>query len=264
MTSVQSREILGVPVTAEESKKSDEKSGKIVPRESCANFNRHSARLISVPLTALLKGNAMTTIQRIDRLVSVHEIKTNARNARTHSRAQVRQIADSIKACGFGAPPLVDETLTLIAGEGRLRAAQRLGMAEIPVVQLLGLSAAQKRALALADNKIADNAGWDRERLAIELPDLAELLIQENLDISVTGFSPVEIDQLQVDFEEDASDPDDEIDRGWQAGPPVSRSGSLWLPDRHRLLCADARSEGDLDRLIGLDPRRDGVPRRAL
>jgi len=193
----------------------------------------------------------MTTIQRIDRLVSVQEIKTNARNARTHSRAQVRQIADSIKACGFGAPPLVDETLTLIAGEGRLRAAQRLGMAEIPVVQLLGLSAAQKRALALADNKIADNAGWDRERLAIELPDLAELLIQENLDISVTGFSPVEIDQLQVDFEEDASDPDDEIDRGWQAGAPVSRSGSLWLPDRHRLLCADARSEGDLDRLMG-------------
>ncbi len=113
-------------------------------------------------------------------------------------------------------------------------------MAEIPAVQLLGLSAAQKRALALADNKIGENAGWDRERLAIELPDLAELLIAENLDISLTGFSPAEIDQLQIDFEEDAADPGDDIDRSWLTGPIVSRRGSLWILDQHRFLCADA------------------------
>ena len=145
----------------------------------------------------------MVTRQRIDRLLPIQEIKADPRNARTHSQVQIRQIAESIKALGFGAPVLVDETLTLIGGYGRLKAAERLNIAEIPAVQLLGLSEAQKRALALADNKIGDNAGWDRARLAIELPDLAELLIKENLDISVTGFSPVEIDQLQIDFEED-------------------------------------------------------------
>ena len=193
----------------------------------------------------------MVTRQRIDRLLSIEEIKANPRNARTHSKAQIRQIADSIKAFGFGAPVLVDETLTLIGGYGRLKAAERLNIAEIPAVQLLGLSEAQKRALALADNKSGDNAGWDRARLAIELPDLAELLINENLDISVTGFSPVEIDQLQVDFEEDSAHPGDEIDRGWQTGPVVSQQGILWVLDQHRLLCGDARSKGDLDHLVG-------------
>ena len=193
----------------------------------------------------------MVTRQRIDCLLSIQEIKANPRNARTHSKAQIRQIAESIKTLGFGAPVLVDETLTLIGGYGRLKAAERLNIAEIPAVQLLGLSEAQKRALALIDNKSGDNAGWDRARLAIELPDLAELLIKENLDISVTGFSPAEIDQLQVDFKEDLADPGDEIDRGWQTGPVVSQQGSLWVLDQHRLLCGDARNKGDLDRLVG-------------
>ena len=101
----------------------------------------------------------MVARQRIDRLLPIQEIKADPRNARTHSQAQIRQIAESIKAPGFGAPVLVDETLTLIGGYGRLKAAERLNRAEIPAVQLLGLSEAQKRALALADNKIGDNAG---------------------------------------------------------------------------------------------------------
>jgi len=193
----------------------------------------------------------MSNLQRIDRLLTVKEIKGNPRNARTHSRAQIRQIADSIKACGFGAPLLVDETLTLIAGHGRFKAAELLGMGDIPAVQLLGLSETQKRVLALADNRVGENAGWDRELLAIELPDLAKLLVEENLDISLTGFSPAEIDQLQIDFEEDSADPADEIDQGWQKGPVVSQRGSLWVLDQHRLLCGDARSESDVDRLMG-------------
>jgi DNA modification methylase len=193
----------------------------------------------------------MVAIRRIERPLSIQQIKPNVRNARTHSKAQIGQIAESIKACGFGAPVLVDETLTVIAGHGRLKAAELLGLREIPAVELQGLSAAQKRVLALADNKIADNAGWDRERLAIELPELADLLIAEDLDISLTGFAPAEIDQLQVDFEDDASDPGDEIVSGWQTGPVVSARGSLWLLDQHRLLCGDARSESDLDRLMG-------------
>jgi DNA modification methylase len=191
-------------------------------------------------------------MHRIERLLPIHEVRRNPRNARNHSNAQIRQIADSITACGFGSPVLVDETLTLIAGHGRLAAAELLGIKEIPAIELRGLSAARKRALALADNKIADNAGWDRERLAIELPELAELLIEDGLDLSVTGFGPAEIDQLQVDFEEDTSDPGDDIDPSWQTDPLVSELGSLWILDQHRLLCGDARSEPDLDRLMGL------------
>lgn len=193
----------------------------------------------------------MVAIRRLERALSIQDIKPNPRNPRVHSNRQIDQIADSIKAFGFGAPVLVDETLTLIAGHGRLRAAELLGIKEIPAIELRGLSAAQKRALALADNKIGDNAGWDREQLAIELPELAELLIEDGLDVSVTGFSAAELDQLQVDFEDDSSDPDDEIDPGWQTGPAVSERGSLWLLGQHRLLCGDTRSEPDLDRLIG-------------
>ncbi len=193
----------------------------------------------------------MGMVRRMDCLLPLGDIKPNARNAHTHSKAQVRQIAESIKALGFGAPVLVDESNTLIAGYGRYKAAELLGLREIPAVQLIGLSIAQKRALALADNKIADNAGWDRERLAIELPELAELLIKENLDVTVTGFSPAEIDQLQIDFEEESNDPGDEVDRGWQTGPVVSKRGSLWILDQHQLFCGDARSEADLHCLVG-------------
>ena len=195
----------------------------------------------------------MDKIRRRDCLLLIRQIKPNPRNAHTHSNAQIRQIAESIKAASFGAPVLVDETFTLIAGHGRFKAAELLGIEKIPAVQLLGLSEAQKRVLALADNKIADHAGWDRERLAIELPELAELLTKEGLDISLTGFSPAEIDQLQIDFEEDSEDPGDEIDRSCQTGPLVSRRGCLWILNRHRLFCGDARSEANLDRLIGSD-----------
>ena len=146
----------------------------------------------------------MVAIRRIERVLSIKDIKPNPSNARVHSNRQIGQIADSIKAFGFGAPVLVDETLTLIAGHGRLRAAELLGLKEIPAIELRGLSAARKRALALADNKIGDNAGWDREQLAIELPELSELLIEDGLDVGVTGFSAAELDQLdssQPEFE---------------------------------------------------------------
>ena len=88
----------------------------------------------------------------------------------------------------------------IIAGHGRVEAAKLLGLSEVAAIVLDGLSEAKKRALLLADNKIAENAGWDRERLAIELPELAELLVEEALDISITGFEPFEIDQLASDF----------------------------------------------------------------
>ena len=116
----------------------------------------------------------MRTIQ----LVSLQALKPNPRNTHTHSKRQIRQIADSVTAFGFTVPLLIDEQAMIIAGHGRFEAAKLLGLSEVPALVLEGLSEAKKRALLLADNKIAQNAGWDRERLAIELPELAELLIE--------------------------------------------------------------------------------------
>jgi DNA modification methylase len=194
---------------------------------------------------------AAAPIRRVERILPLGRIRSNPSNARTHSQRQINQIAASIKACGFCAPVLVDEDLNLIAGHGRLRAAEQLGLNDIPAIVISGLSPARKRALALADNKISDNAGWDRERLAIELPELAELLIEDGLDISLTGFGAPEIDQLLVDFEDDSSDPGDEIEPTWTTGTQVSARGTLWILDQHRAMCGDARSVNDLDRLMG-------------
>jgi DNA modification methylase len=183
--------------------------------------------------------------------ISPDALKPNPRNARTHSKKQIRQIADSIVAYGFTVPLLADESLMTLAGHGRLEAAKLVGLSEVPVIVLEGLSEAKKRALVLADNKIAENAGWDRELLAIELPELAELLIDEDLDISITGFEPVEIDQILSDFEEDSADPADAMDSAWQTAQVVSKPGDLWQLGNHHLLCGDARNGGHLDRLMG-------------
>jgi len=145
----------------------------------------------------------------------IGQIKLNPRNSKTHPAKQIRQIANSMVAFGFTNPLLVTEDGTLIAGEGRYRAAQLLGLATVPVIVLAGLSPARQRALAIADNRIAENAGWNRERLAIEIPELAGLLEAEGLDVSILGFEAVEIDQLVTDFEDDAADPQDSIDPKW-------------------------------------------------
>jgi ParB-like chromosome segregation protein Spo0J len=184
-------------------------------------------------------------------LIAVDALKPNARNARTHSKKQIRQIADSITAFGFVVPIVIDEGNNIIAGGGRYAAAVLLGLQEVPVIRVEGLSKAKRRALALADNKIAQNAGWDRELLARELPELAELLIVENLDISITGFAPLEIDQIATDFEDDPSDPADTVDPEWTNDAALSRPGDLWELGQHRLLCGDARHADDLARLLG-------------
>ena len=113
-----------------------------------------------------------------------------------------------------------------------------------------GLSEAKKRALMLADNKIATNAGWDRKALAIEIPALTELLIEEGLEISVTGFQPVEIDQIATDFEDDVDDPADVIEEKCKSAKPVGKAGQLWLLGDHRLLCGDARRRDDVGHLM--------------
>jgi ParB-like nuclease domain len=183
--------------------------------------------------------------------IAVDALKPNARNARTHSKKQIRQIADSIAAFGFLVPILIDEGGVVIAGHGRYAAAKLLGLEQVPVVEVRGLPEAKRRALAIADNKIAENAGWDRELLAAELPELAELLVVEGLDIAITGFAPVEIDQLTADFEDDPSDPADTVDPRCAAAAPVTKPGDLWELGHHRILCGDARGADDLARLMG-------------
>jgi len=182
--------------------------------------------------------------------IPISQVKPNSRNSRTHSAKQIRQIANSIVAFGFRNPLLVSEDGELIAGHGRYQAAKLLGLANVPVIVVAGLSPAKRRALAIADNKIAENAGWDRERLAIEIPELTGLLSAEGLDVSILGFEPVEIDQLQTDFEEHAADPEDNIDPNWCEAFAVSKPGDLWVLGNHMLLCGDARSAGDTARLM--------------
>ena len=124
----------------------------------------------------------------------IAQVKPNPRNARTHSKKQLRQLENSIRQFGFVSPVLVDEHYVLIAGEGRWKAAKSLGLKSIPAIVIPGLSDAKKRALMLADNRIAQSAGWNRELLATELAALSELLLEEGLDIDITGFEPAEIE----------------------------------------------------------------------
>ena len=182
--------------------------------------------------------------------VSPHALKPNPRNARTHSKKQIRQIANSILAFGFVVPLVVDENNTILLGHGRHAAAIDLDLDEVPAIVLEGLSETKKRALLLADNKITENAGWDRKRLAVEIPELTEILIEEGLDISITGFEPVEIDQIAIDFEENTSDPADTVESEWLTASVVSKPGDTWELDEHRLSCGDARNAGDIDRLM--------------
>ena len=156
-------------------------------------------------------------------------------------------------AFGFTTPLLVSEDNELIAGHGRYQAAKLLGLPEVPVIVVADLSPAKRRALAIADNKIAANAGWDRELLAIEIPELTDLLSAEGLDISILGFEPVEFDNLQIDFEERAADPQDHIDPKWCEAVAVSKPGDFWLLGNHKLLCGDARSAEDIARLMASD-----------
>lgn len=179
---------------------------------------------------------------------SISALTLNERNARTHSKKQLGQIARSIAEFGFTNPIIADEKGVIIAGEGRLEAARSLGLGVVPVITVAGLSDARKRALLLADNKIAENSAWDRQKLAIEIPELSVLLHAEALEISLTGFAIPEIDQLAVDFGESERDPVD--DAHFRSSDPVGRPGDIWCLGQHRLLCGNARSEVDLDRLM--------------
>lgn len=178
----------------------------------------------------------------------VEGLRPYGRNARTHSKKQIKQIAESMRAFGFTNPVLISDNSQIIAGHGRVAAAKLIGMDSVPTLRLSHLSEAQIRAYVLADNKLALNAGWDQEVLAVELQGLIDL----DFDITLTGFTLAEVDfTLDVAKESDpeASDAEDVIPQ--IAPEAVTRPGDLWLLGRHRLLCGDARNAADYARLLG-------------
>jgi DNA modification methylase len=176
-------------------------------------------------------------------------IKPHPKNARTHPAKQIRRLVESFHQFGFTSPLLIDENNVILAGHARWQAAKEAGLKIIPVIVLRGLSEGKKRAYVLADNKIAELAGYDRLALATELEELSSLLAADDLDLSLTGFEPAEIDNLLAELADTETDPADELPK--IAARPVSRKEDLWnLGNRHRLLCDDAR-HADYARLMG-------------
>ncbi len=191
-------------------------------------------------------------MKRTETLLPIESIKFNPRNARTHSNKQIRKLAKSIETNGLGSGPLVDEDHVLIGGDARIKAFKLLGKTEIPVTILEGLTPIQKRSLALAENRIGLDAGWDRERLLLELSEIEIDLNGTGISVSdATGFGHPEIDDIHLDFGESASAEADKICAEWVESTPVSSFGDLWQLDRSRLLCGDARSESDHRTLLG-------------
>ena len=185
----------------------------------------------------------------------VSELLPYARNARTHSDEQVSQLAASIKEFGFNNPVAIDADGMILCGHGRVMAAKKLGLTEVPTVCLSHLSDTQVKAYILADNKLALNAGWDNDMLKVELEDLKDL----DFDLNLTGFSDEELKAILVEDPTEAHE--DDFD---EEPPEVAKSqlGDIWTLGEHRLMCGDSTSEndvkclmqGDISDLVFTDP----------
>ena len=185
----------------------------------------------------------LNTVESVEHW-SLQRLIPYAKNARTHDDTQVSQIAGSIAEFGFVNPILVGDDDVIIAGHGRLMAAQQLGLDTVPVIVLHHLTESQRRALVIADNKIAENAGWNDELLKLELEELGDL----GFDLDVIGFSDEELDELLGADEQPGETDEDEIPE--VEDEPVSRQGDVWIMGDHRLLCGDSTSKQNLDKLM--------------
>jgi DNA modification methylase len=173
-------------------------------------------------------------------MLSPHALKPWAKNARTHSKKQVRQIADSIKRFGFTNPILIDGSQAILAGHGRVEAAKLIGMTEVPCLRFDHMTDVEKRAYVIADNKLALNAGWDEQLLAEELKGL--LAEDTGFDVALTGFSIAEVDTLIEGLS--VEEPGDPREDAMPAEAPARcRPGDLWALGPHRLVCGDALDE---------------------
>ncbi len=181
---------------------------------------------------------------------AISDLVPAKRNARTHNRKQIRQIADSIKTFGFVNPILIDAIGNVIAGHGRLAAATLLGLRSVPAISIERMTEAQRRAYAIADNRLAELAGWDNELLKVELGELS--IAFPELDLTITGFDTAELDTIILGDAAGAIASDPKGDQlPTNTGPRVSRLGDLWLLGPHRVLCADARLADSYPRLLG-------------
>jgi DNA modification methylase len=177
-------------------------------------------------------------------LVSVESLVPYVNNARTHSDEQVAQIAASIKEFGWTTPLLVDGESGILAGHGRLAAARKLGLTEVPVIELSHLSPQQKKAYILADNRLALNAGWDEDLLKLELSALAEL----DFDLDLIGFTDKELDALLGADESTGLTDDDAVPE--VPVQPVSKSGDVYILGLHRVMCGDSTVLSDVEKLM--------------
>lgn len=190
----------------------------------------------------------------------VDALKPYSGNARTHSDKQISQIAASIGKFGFNNPVLVDNENCIVAGHGRVQAAKHLGLTHIPTIRLDHLSDAERKAYVIADNRLAELAGWDREILKIELQGLAELDL--DFDLEITGFDTAELDFMLEPENRPADEDSADVILTVAPGPAISCAGDLWLIGKHRLLCGDARDlaayrqllDGDVARMVFTDP----------
>jgi DNA modification methylase len=164
-----------------------------------------------------------------------HSLRPYAGNARTHSPKQIKQISRSIDRFGFNNPVLVDDDNQIIAGHGRVEAAKLLGLKTVPTVRLSHLSEDDKRAYILADNRLAEKAGYDNEILAIELQHLADV----GFDVSLIGFEPAEVDIVFEGIGDESEQPENLVP-GETSGPPVSRLDDVWMLGKHILVCGDS------------------------
>ncbi len=178
-------------------------------------------------------------------LADVSELIPYVRNARTHSEAQVAQIAASIREFGFLSPILVAEDNTILAGHGRLAAALKLGLKKVPCVKENHLTETQKRAYIIADNKLSLNAGWDSELLAVELSELEGA----DFNLDLLGFDEAELSSI-FDADKDVSDDDFDVEKELKE-PCFSKTGDIWTLGKHRIICGDSTDSSTFEKLLG-------------
>lgn len=173
-------------------------------------------------------------------------LKPHARNARTHSAPQLRKIEASIRRFGFVNPVLIDDEDQILAGHGRVAAAKAIGLDTVPVIRVSGMTEAERKAYVIADNRLAELAGWDEELLRLELGAIEDLDL--GFDLELTGFGSAEIEKLLAGSEGTGAEAP--VPEPVRDVPPISLPGMVWQLGRHRLICGDARDAGLLERLM--------------
>lgn len=210
--------------------------------------HRHPKRSSPTRLTAKRQSAPLKST-----MARVQDLRPSPNNSRTHSPKQIRQIADSIERFGFTNPILIGEENEVIGGHARLAAAKLLGLERVPTIRLSGMSKAEKRAYMIADNRLAERAGWDRKMLAVEFQAIAELDCE--FDLELTGFE-IEDVELILDAATNPEPPLDDENVGPASGPAICSPGDLWQLGPHRLYCGDATQWVSYRALMGAERAR--------